>query len=708
MPRSEKTPYEKSNRFCQRIITLSGGRPHSKNRMQSSLRFLLVLLLNIAAAFGALSAEARIVKLVVTKTEPYEGGRLFGNVGSYERVYGQAFGEIDPNHAANKVIQDIGLAPRNAQGMVEYVSNFILLRPTDLRRSNGLLFLSLPNRGNVFPPDTALLKRGYLYLWSAWQGDVLAGDNRLTIQVPVATDHGKEITGWLRTEYQVLQPTNTLFLSSGAFTGTTHHSYETVNMDNAGLVLTKRVHEADPRIAIPNRDWAFSDCSAVPFPGSPSTTKISLKDSFRPDYIYELVYTAKNPLVLGVGFAAVRDLASFLRYQEKDKVGNATLLLTGNRTRIPVRGAILQGVSQCSNFARTFLHLGFNQDEDKKQVFDGVNAHIAPRRISLNVRFGRPGGGGLQHEDHLFPSNEPPFTWDKRYDSVSGITGGILESCASTGSCPKIMQTLSSSEYWQLRASLPVTDPYGKQDLVLPENVRIYHFAGTQHSPSSAVNPMSGLNMNSNSYAPSLRALLIALEHWVLEGKQPPASAYSTIAQGTLVRPDQKSTGWPAIPNVTYNGVVNQIPLLNFGPAFNSKYTTGILREPPRVIPGKNYTVLVPKVDQDGNEMGGIRNVTIRVPLGTYTGWSLRQKGFGEGDLANLAGMFIPFASTKAERLASGDPRLSLEERYRTQQAYVAAVKQAADELVKEGLLLLEDAQVEIRKAQQSNVLTTK
>ncbi|GAB4043285.1 alpha/beta hydrolase domain-containing protein [Spirosoma litoris] len=672
--------------------------------VRQTYRFLLFL--SCCLTLWAFPAQAKIVKLVITSTEPYAGGRAFGNAGIYERVYGQAYGEVDPKLPQNQIIQDLQLAPRNERGMVEYVSEFILLRPKDIRKSNGLLFLSLPNRGNVFPADTALLKRGYVYVWCAWQGDVLAGNSRLTIKVPVATENGKEITGKVRAEIQVLAPAKTQNLSGGPFSGMTHHSYETVSLDNTGLVLTKRVHEADQRIKIPNSEWAFSDCTTSPFPGKSSTTQLSLKDGFDPNYIYELVYTAKNPLVLGLGFAAVRDMASFLRSKPTDDTSNRNPLLADGSQTIPIRAAIMQGVSQCSNFTRTFLQLGFNQDEAGKQVFEGINAHIATRRISLNIRFGRPGGGGLQHEDHLYPSNEPPFTWSVTRDAVSGITGGILEACSPMGNCPKIMQTLSSSEYRQIRASLPTTDPSGKTDLAIPDNVRIYLFAGTQHSPNSFLDPASGFMTNYNQNQPNLRALLIALEHWVLENKQPPASVYPTIKAKTLVLPDQKNVGWPSIPGVVYNGQFNNVPLLDFGASYDMHHIKGVVsQEPPKVVKTNAYVVLVPKVDQDGNEIAGIRNTTIRVPLGTYTGWSLRRAGYGEGDLNSLNGMFIPFKKTKAERVSANDPRLSLEERYSNHEAYVAAVRKATGELVKEGFLLPEDAQAEIEKAQLSDVL---
>ena len=668
-----------------------------------TLHFILAALI---FSFFCCPSQARIVRVIITKTEFYLDGKVFGTAGSYEKLTGQAYGEVDPGNPLNSIIQDINFAPRNERGMVEYVSDFIILRPLDMTRSNGILFLSLPNRGNALPADTALLGRGYVYLWCAWQGDVLKGGNRLTMKVPYASENGSEIAGILRTEYQVSSSVNTLNLSGGFFTGQTHYSYETTSLDNAGFKLTKRVLESDPRVPVPNSDWAFSDCSRLHFPGAPSTTKISLKDGFDPNYIYELVYLAKNPLVLGLGFAAIRDLSSFLRHELKDESGFPNPLVKEGTIIKPVRAAIMQGVSQCSNFTRTFLLLGFNQDEKGLKVFDGVNVHIGTRRIALNVRFGRPGGGGLQHEDHLFPGNDPPFTWNTEYDTISGITGGILEKCIESGTCPRIMQTLSSSEYWQLRASLTTTDSYGTKDLKIPDNVRIYLFSGTQHTPGNTADQMSGFVQNDNSYYPYLRALLIAMEKWILEGKEPPKSSYPTIASKTLAAPDKVTIGWPDIPGVTYNGKVNELPLLDYGPQFNFRNVTGILQqEPPDIKSEKNYITLVPRVNRDGNEIAGIRSINIRVPLGTYTGWSLRKEGYGKGDLSSLNGMFIPFKETKKERKAAGDPRLSLVERYGSHEKYVEAVRKAAEELISEGFLLPEDAKAEIERAEKSNIL---
>ncbi|NSW93586.1 MAG: hypothetical protein HPY62_02625, partial [Bacteroidales bacterium] len=613
---------------------------------------------------------------------------------------------VDPSDPRNAIIQDILLAPRNKKGYVEYISDFIILKPADMTKSNGLLFLSLPNRGNALPPDTVLLGRGYIYVWCAWQGDVLAGNNRMLMRVPYASEAGEEIAGLLRAEFQVSTATNTLNLSSGFFQGMTHHSYESVSNDNDGAVFTRRIRESDERIPVPNSEWAFSNCSGFRFPGIPDPKKISLRDGFQPNYIYELIYTAKNPLVLGLGFASIRDFVSFLRNEKADEAGIPNPLAVPSTGEIPVKAAVMQGVSQCSNFARTFLFLGFNTDEKGKSVFEGVNAHIGTRRISLNIRFGRPGGGGLQHEDHLFPGNDPPFTWGNESDPISGVTGGILEKCSAEGNCPKIIQTLSSSEYWQLRASLTTTDSYGTRDLVIPENVRIYLFSGTQHTPAEVADQMSGFRQNGNSYQPYLRALLVALERWILEGTEPPPSSYPKIAEGTLVTPDKASIGWPDIPGVPYSGLVNELPLLDYGPSYDFRNVTGVLTlEPPKRKSADNYKTLVPKVDNDGNEIAGVRGISIRVPLGTYTGWALRKEGYGKGDLSSLNGMFIPFKNTRKERIEANDPRSSLQERYRSHEKYVEEVRKAANALVKEGFLLPEDAEAEIIKAEKSNIL---
>ncbi len=651
--------------------------------MKKTLSFLLFF------CFGISASHARIIRVVIDKTELYANGRQFGSVGQYQRLTGKAYGEVSPSDVHNSMIQDIALAPRNARGMVEYEMEFILLKPLDLNKSNHLLFYNVPNRGNAFPADTTLLKRGYIYLWGGWQGDIY-GDNKLKIRVPVATENGKEIIGRLHAELIVSENTPTQNLSGGAFSAQFHKSYDTVSLDNTTATLTKRIHASDDPVIVPYSEWAFADCTKEPFPGVPSTTQISLKGGFDPNYIYELNYTAKNPLVLGLGFAATRDIVSFLRHSEQPD----------NILANQIKAAIAVGVSQCGNFLRSFLHLGFNADEDNKPVFEGLNVHIGARRITLNSRFGRPGGGGMQHEEILFAGNEAPFTWSRTLDPLSGIEGGLLDACEKQGYMPKIIHTLSSTEYWQSRMSLKTTDVYGTKDLEIPENVRIYLFSSTQHTPafSSNINKLTGFPSNPNSYMDSWRALQIALEQWVLDGRKPPKSIYPTIKGKTLAK--GADIGWQPIENVPFKGLVNELQVRDFGPKFDEKMMSGIADETPVILKEKQYTVLVPKVDADNNELGGLTTLTLKVPLGTYTGWSLRKAGYGEGDLAVLEGMYVPFAKTKAERLVNGDARLSLEERYKTQANFVKKVKKAAKKMIKQRLLLPEDAEREIRKAE--------
>jgi alpha/beta hydrolase family protein len=714
-----------------------------KERRTSSQRSLVLWLRMLLLASPSL-ADAQIKEVVYTETVAF-GGISFGAVGPYVKVVGTAYGEVDPSDPLNAVITDIDLAPRNGAGKVEYSTNFYMLRPANPAFGNGLLYYNAVNRGDkggltalnrgvtggnepTSAGDGLAMDRGYTILWSGWQADVLPGAGRLTMTVPVAKNpDGSEITGLVRTEYIVNVPTSTQDLGAGSFTGgSTHASYETVRLDNAGATLTRRVKETDPREVIPNGQWAFADCSATPFPGVPRSTKICPQGGFSPNYIYELLYTAKNPPVMGLGLAATRDIVSFFRHMRMDDRG------TPNPVAGTIRFAVIEGTSQSGRYVRQFLHLGFNEDLEHQIVFEGAQPHISPGRIPLNVRFGTPGRVYLQHEDHLYPAYESPFTWMPVRDRVAGSKGGLLERCQKTNTCPKIIQTVSSTEYWQGRMSLNTTDARGRDDVRIPRFVRIYHFAATQHGPVATPtlgNTFCQQLRNPNPYFEARRALLLGLERWVMEGGRadysddddnddddsddrqddkrvkPPPNAIPTIREGTLVRSDQVSTGWPTIPGVKYTGLKDELTLLNYGPEFNAEDESGIVTEPPTVVTGRDYVILVPKVDADGNEIAGIRSTTLQAPLGTYTGWNLRRAGFAEDELCSLAGSFIPFRTTQAERLAAGDPRLSLQERYGTHDGYVAAVRAAADQLVSQGHLLSIDADFLVTQAEVSSVL---
>jgi hypothetical protein len=646
-------------------------------------------------------AEARITLFDVQSVAPAGPG--------FEQIDGIAHGEVDPSDPRNAMIQDIELAPMNPQGNVEYTTEFRILRPTD--DGSDILLYDVVNRGNplselVFGPSFSVpsvpRERGYITVWSGWQGDLLDSPG-LNIQVPVATYNGQAITGIVRTEYIVNAPISTLRISSGAFTGLNHRSYRPVTLDTSQATLTRRVREVDPQESIPSGDWAYADCATVPFPGIPNPELICLKDGFDPNFIFELIYEAKDPIVLGLGFAATRDLVAFLRHAEADDDGNP------NPVAGEVQTTLVHGTSQSGRYVRSFIDLGFNEDEDGRIVFDGANPHIAPGRIPLNVRFGQPGRAYGQHEDHLFAAHESPFTWNRIHDPIEHQTAGLLDRCRISNTCPKIFWTVSSTEYWQGRASLNTTDALGLHDVGLPGHVRMYLFSSTQHFAFPGFPPAPTVNCqqlsNPNSYIPHMRALLVALEEWVVDRVPPPKSHIPILRGRTITSSNQEDIGFPDIPGVKYTGLLNELTLLDHGPEFDARNESGIIDEPTMPVEGRNYTVLMPRVDADGNEIAGIRSPDIQAPVGTFTGWNLRREGFAEDELCGLTGSFIPFAETEEERLAAGDPRLSLEERYGTHEGYVEAVRAAAERLVAERLLLIEDAERYIQRAVDSDIL---
>lgn len=684
----------------------SGG----QGRAVWSMRFALLALGAVLPGLPT-AADARITGLTITAvTSPAFGGQSFGTVGQYEQLDGIAFGEVDPEDPLNAVIQDIGLAPRNTRRMVEYSMNFSILKPIDMSRGNRTLLYDVVNRGNkvvtglniggsaTAPGDGFLESQGYTIVWSGWEGDLTSG---IRITLPVARNlDGSEITGRVRAEYILGAPTSTVDV-------TRPPAYEAVSTGNAGATLTRRVHQNDPKELIPNSQWAFADCTATPFPGVPDPRKVCLQGGFDTNHIYELVYTAKNPTVAGLGFAATRDFISFLRNGNGARHGAGNLKKPSvppgpvNPLGEAIEHVLIFGSSQSGRWIRHFLHLGFNQDENRRQVVDGAMPHIASNRGAFNVRFAQPTRlSGTQHTEAQFPGAESPSTWGVSHDHLSGVTGGQLDRCRTTGSCPRIIQTVSDTEFWQALMSLNITDAEGRHDIPLPPNVRLFLFAGTQHGGG---NPLQQpptvlpafpnncqLRANSNPYVWHQRALLVALREWVVNGTEPPASLYPNLHDGTLVRPEDVQIPYIPAVNFTLPGLVNVKTVLDRGPQFNVEDISGVMSEPP--VPGRGYVTLVPQVDADGNSLGGLRNTNLQAPLGTYTGWNIRKAGFSEGDSCDLTGAFIPFFRTQAERLAAGDPRPSLQERYPSHADYVAAVTAAAMSLVNQRLLLSGDA----------------
>ncbi len=678
-------------------------------------RICLSTTCGLALLMLATAARTEVTAIHYTSSSPF-GATAFGSAGVYEQLDGTVSGEIDPYDPSNQIIQDIERAPRNQRGHVEYGMTFSVLKPVDLGKSNHTLLYDVVNRGNKLIPaflnvgasaanpagDGFLEKQGFILVWSGWQADALPATGRQTMTlVPVARHKdGSSITGEVRQEYTPSAAVPFEPLAGNANTV----PIETATLDNSTATLTRRVHQGDPKELIPRTQWAFADCNAKNvFPGTPSTSRVCLQGGFDTNHIYELVYTGKDPKVMGIGFAATRDLVAFLRVSTRedddDEVSSPVNPLSG-----AVRSTIGFGISQSGRFLRTFLDLGFNRDEKGNRVFDGLDPEIASFRISLNIRFAQPTRlAGTQHTEKQFPGQESPTTWGASHDRFSHVDGGLFDRCRRSHTCPKVFNTVSSTEYWQAGMSATTVDADGDEDLKIPENVRIYHWAGTQHGgsqPAVAASQNSTCEQfsNLNSYTYNFRALLVRLRDWVVDGKKPPRSRYPTLKRGTLVSADQIK--FPKIPGVTFEGIFNSRQVLDRGPSFSDRTDSGVMEEPPATR--FTYRELLPIVNGDGNELDGVRSTQLRVPLGTYSGWNTRKPDFAHPDLCDLTGQYIPFAVHKADR--QGDPRLSVEQRYGSKAGYMQQVKEAVEEQVEEGLLLPGDAATIISQEQARNI----
>jgi Alpha/beta hydrolase domain len=641
------------------------------------------------------------IRLRLDTRELFADGMVFGQVGPYERLTGRVLFAIDPDDPANRTVVDLDHAPRNTAGLVEYSTDVYILKPLELGRGNRRLLYDVNNRGNIRAiqffndaphsntPSTAehagngfLMRRGYAVVASGWQGDILPGEGRLTIQLPVARENGGAITGVVRTELITDEAGVTCFpLSGNDYTA----SYEAVSVDTRSASFTYREHEGDPRQPIPSDAWRFARLDGHGTP-VPSARHCHLPAGFRPGWLYELIYTAKHPLVMGLGFTGVRDLIAFLLHADADAEGTANPLKPGSRG---IDKAYGWGRSQSGRFLREFVYRGFNQDVQGRRVFDGVSPHVAGGgRVILNYRFAQPGRHPRQHEDHLYPSDQFPFAYHVLTDPLTGKIDGILHRPQTD---PLVIHTQTASEYWQRRGSLVHTDPLGN-DLRDHDRARVFLFASSQHHADPNSGPLTGAYRglsNPLNTTPLLRALLDALDAWVTHGTPPPASRVPTRADGTLASVAEVRSRFPQIPGVTFPNEPDRLFVQEHG----AEFERGIIaKEPPEVDRTKAYAVLVPQVDADGNDLPGVRTPHLEVPLATFTGWNLRLPGCAEQDLASLNGSYWPLAMTADERSANGDPRRSLQERYRCKAHYVRAIAVAAQRLVEQRLLLEEDA----------------
>ncbi len=625
----------------------------------------------------------------------------------YEVLHGQFHGELDPTDTHNTIITDIEYAPRNTRGYVEYSATFAIAKPIDMQQVSGVLLYDVPNRGMHLDALSAD-PHGHMRVVSGWQSDLGSIPQLYTATVPIARkSNGESITSSTFAQFIDI-PEGTLSIPLERKLGPlTIALPDSASLDTRRARLFYQTSPVAEPIDIAPDDWAFADCRAENFPGCPDAKYISLRGGFIPNVAYGLVYEAKDPKVQGIGFAATRDLISFLRYAED--TSSAPNPLAGK-----IRKAIAFGISQAGNFLKTGLHLGFNTDVHDRIVFDGLHLDIASRHVPLNVRFGVPGSLA----DHFDLGSEGILWWSAYNDVARNVgVGSLLDRSNATETCPKIMETFGSAELWHLRMSPALVGTDANDDLPLPANVRRYYFPSVMHGSSwnsgfngnSAHAAMLGsplrLPGNSNPSGDTLRALKKHFIDWVVDDKEPPPSRYPRLRDGDLVQPTAAAMGWPAISNAPVpDGKLNALIEHELGDTFCCADTSGVVSlQPPRfhqIIPA-----LVPRVNSDGNETAGVPSVQLLVPLGTYIAWNEITSGFNQGRGFTLAGGFIPFAKTRAERHVNNDPRPSLTKRYGNHDGFVQRVRQVAKEQVEQGWLLPEDAERLIVQAEQSDVL---
>ncbi len=677
--------------------------------------------LSLAVAAGALAlagpAAARIVGLDMHRLPGLAfDGRFFGAVGPYEKWVGRATGAVDPADPVDGAIADIGLAPRNARGLVEYSTPVAVLRPADPARGRHEMLFDLNNRGAVLGfsmlDDAAkdqndvgqasdvgngfAMERGYTMVWSGWDPVSAAspavgpGPGAFLLDVPVARrPDGGPVMGPNLEEFVIDNDTTT----DGPLT------YPAADLDPAHATLTMRPLADDAPVALPPSAWRFD-------PGGLSVSLLPEGTRFKAGEIYELVYQARDPKVTGLGFAAIRDVAAFFRAAKADDAGHANPL-AGD-----IRSVTTFCISQPCRAMRDFVRLGFNA-MPANAVTRAGRVQAAPGRavdgvldwigggsgIDLDRRFAEPFRTHRQHIARHYPEFAFPFGYGTTTDAVTGRTDGLLVRCTATGTCPKIIDVNSDNEYWAKSGSNLHTDAAG-HDLPEVPGVRLFLAAGLPHGDGVPPHGRGICRVERNPLVANqlIRALLVDLDAWVSDGVEPPASRVPRAAEGTLVRAAQADTGFPSIPGIAYNGREHTGDILDFGPEAGQ----GILTVLPPIKRGSPYPSLVPKADADGNTLPGVRLPDVAVPVATYTGWNLRADDDGDG--CDAAGMAVPFARTEAERRASGDPRPSLAERYPSHDDYVAKVAAAAAALVADRLLLPADADRDVAAARGSDV----
>ena len=664
-------------------------------RTRLAARSIVVALLLMLVAPG--EALARVVRVTIETREPIGGGMSFGRAGAYERITGRVYFAFDPATPHDRRIVDLHLAPRNADGEVEAWSEFVMLVPSDPAKRTGVTLVDVVNRGGmtvgVFqigaqrtlaPTDSAyygdafLLRQGYTVVMLGWQWDILPGGNALHFQPPVAGDAAHPITGLVRSDITVDAPTHSIPL--GHRVGASQAlGYAVSDPSDSANVLTVRDGPLAPRRIIPRAEWRFAREElnvAVPDPRS-----VYLAAGFEPGKIYEVIYRAKDPVVVGTGLAAVRDMISWLKYD--------------TASIAPTRFGIAYGVSQTGRFLRHFLYEGFNTDERGRMAFDGIFAHTAGAgRGSFNHRFAQPSRDAQPYSTFFYPTDLFPFTSTPERDPVTGARGALRTRAPRGARMPKVFYVDGGYEYWGRAASLTHTSVDGRRDLPFLPTERRYVLSSAQHSSPAGFPPGDAQRLDSArawrgdplDQRLALRALLVGLTRWVRGGVAPPPSAYPTLRAGTLVRADTRRN--PAIPGIAFPAAPYTPHRLSFG----DEWPAGVItREPPEV--GAPYTVLVPRADSIGNELGGIQSVEVRVPLASYLPWQLRATAPTDR-LVSFQGTFVPLQRVETTRRRIGDSRPSLDELYPSRDAFLAAVDRATGTLVSQRFLLPDDRHI--------------
>lgn len=664
-------------------------------------RFALLAAMSIAALPGHVQArQASMVEwFEIIEDGPAFEGRSFGEVGAYRLVKARAHVVVDIEHSANENIVDLQHASRSADGLVRYTADVEIITPQDPDKGRRVLLAEIPNRGmrimrgifdsgGDYPEVTPsfpsleesqgggtgfLEQRGYTIVWVGWQGDV----SRIGAAFPHVVEDGKPAEGpvWITRVFDTEGPEYEWDLV-----------YPAVSSD--GISVFVRATQDEPAYRLPANAWELK---------SPSSIRIRRPAGFGPSAIYELSYIATGARVTGLGLASTRDVISFLVREEADRRGNPNPLaalrgrpcnavgkqLCEQRRDENFDLALATGGSQSGRYLRDFLWQGFNDSGDGSRVFDGIIPFLSGSRTTFtNRRWAEPGRFSRQHEERTVYGDQFPFTYSTLTDPVSGETDGLMRRCRSSQTCPLVFQIDTSSEFWSAGASLIGTDPLGEQDLEFPEDVRAYLISSGTHQTRLGA-PYASFAANYLASGPALRALLVAMEEWAGKGGEPPASRWPQLAKGQLAAPElQEEVGFPNLSGIglTYTGNAYQLAFVDYSSAIPVEHVQ------------RPYRVLVPTVDEDGNDIAGLRLPFVEVPLGTHLGWNPRKAGYAAGQIALLAGSFIPFAPDRQARILAGDPRLSVAERYNSSEDYVRQVGTAGATLVNERLLLPEDA----------------